>query len=222
MESSKLQLSAEESAMVQDSHWLLTKNSIIQKAYMLFGDIATTLQNVLQNNPLVPEMLRHQSPKIAKGENYGGLPYVMLDYPRLFKHDETFAFRTMFWWGNFISVTWHLKGSHAEQQRINILHHYQRLTDAGFQLCINADEWRHDFEADNYCPLNSLTLQQLESILNQQPFIKLAIKIPLTQWNTAKDKVTEIYYLLLAVAAINFQDGETDPSPGSPRAGSDL
>ncbi|RYG35601.1 MAG: hypothetical protein EOO01_31385, partial [Chitinophagaceae bacterium] len=105
MNSSKLQLSAEELTMVQDSHWLLTKNSIMQKANVLFGECAAWLQANFPSQPSDHAVL-FNSPKIARGENYEGLPYVMLDYPRLFGKENIFAFRTMFWWGNFISVTW--------------------------------------------------------------------------------------------------------------------
>ena len=51
------------------------------------------------------------TPKIAKGENYLQLPYVLLDYPRCFDKENIFAIRTMFWWGNFFSITLHLSGS---------------------------------------------------------------------------------------------------------------
>ena len=38
----------------------------------------------------------------------------MLDYPALFKKDEIFALRTMFWWGNFMSITLLLSGGYKE------------------------------------------------------------------------------------------------------------
>jgi hypothetical protein len=124
----------------------------------------------------------------------------MLDYPRLFNKGETFAFRTMFWWGNFISVTWHLKGGYALINRDRIIRNQETLAASGFHICISADEWRHDFEADNYQPLDNITVAVLEDMLSKQPFTKLAVKIPLDEWNTAKDKVTALYLLLLKIA----------------------
>ena len=58
---------------------------------------------------------KYGSPKISKGENYRGLPYVMLDYPRLFGREEVLAIRTFFWWGHGFSVTLHLKGGYRER-----------------------------------------------------------------------------------------------------------
>ena len=63
----------------------------------------------------LPEEVLIQSPKISRGENYNGLPYVMLDYPRCFGKEDVFAMRTMFWWGNFFSITWHLKGKYSKE-----------------------------------------------------------------------------------------------------------
>ena len=209
MNSSKLQLSAEELAMVQDSHWLLTKNSIMQKANELFGDCATWLRSSLRGQ-FADEAVLFNSPKIARGENYDGLPYVMLDYPRLFGKENIFAFRTMFWWGNFLSVTWHLKGQYAASYRASIMAAFDRLGSAGFRICIGEDEWRHDFSAANYRNINELTLQQFSATLSEKPFVKLAVSIPLEKWNNAQNELTECYSLLLSVAHVSYPGDGTN------------
>jgi hypothetical protein len=219
---SKLQLSAEESAMVQDSHWLLTKNTIMQKAYLLFGEAATHLQLMLKDNSRLQDAILSSSPKISKGENYKGLPYVMLDYPRQFAREHVFAIRTMFWWGNFLSVTWHLKGMYSEEYRHAICRNYPLLAETGFQLCIGEDEWRHDFAPDNYRPLAQIPVGELAVELALHPFCKLAVSIPLSEWNMAINKLINIYQLIFQAAGINFQGGEKGLSPGSPKAESDL
>ena len=83
--------------MVRNSQWLLTKNIIMQKAYLLFGEAAAGLQALLAEDSAHASTYILPSPKIAKGENYLGLPYVILDYPRIFGKEDVFAFRTMFW-----------------------------------------------------------------------------------------------------------------------------
>ena len=62
----------------------------------------------------LPAEVAEISPKISKGENYNGLPYVMFDYPRFFTKENVFAVRTFFWWANYFSVTLHLKGEYKE------------------------------------------------------------------------------------------------------------
>jgi hypothetical protein len=59
--------------------------------------------------------------KISRGENYQLLPYIILDYPSYFSRNNIFAVRTMFWWGNFFSITLHLSGDHKINLLITIL-----------------------------------------------------------------------------------------------------
>src|SRR3954470_3295746 len=182
MDAAKIQLSTEELSLVQNAHLLLTKNTIIEKVYTLFGDIAHQFRDNLTTNPaiLLSEVLI-PSPKISRGENYGGLPWVMLDYPRLFNRQDTFAIRTFFWWGHFFSVTLHLKGQYKQQFQQNLLTNLPLLASRQFYLCVSGDEWRHEFEEDNYKPLTQLNSSAIEEILLNNDFLKLSHKISLPQ-----------------------------------------
>jgi hypothetical protein len=194
MNAAKIQLSAEELSLVQNAGWLLTKNTIIEKVYSLFGDVAHQVRDHFNANPaiLLPEVLV-PSPKISKGENYGGLPWVMLDYPRLFNRQDTFAIRTLFWWGQFFSVTLHLKGEYKNRYRQNLLAHLPVLAARQFYLCVSGDEWRHEFEEDNYKPLSQLNSSEVERILLANDFCKLSAKISLPQWNQSKELIIDLY-----------------------------
>ena len=90
----KVQLSAEEMRLVRDAAWILTKNSVMGKVVAMFGELSGGWKE----------------PKISKGENYKGLPWVMLDYPRVFGKEDVYAIRTFFLWGHAFSITLHLKG----------------------------------------------------------------------------------------------------------------
>ena len=180
----KILLSEEELSLVQNTHWLLTKNNIIEKAKSMFGSLASSLQTeVEQQKDKLPEAVHLFSPKVFKGEYYQGLPYVMLDYPRVFTRDEVFAMRTMFWWGNFFSVTLQLKGSYQQLFGPVLLEKRSRLAKRGFYVCVSADEWRHDFEAGNYERIQ-LTGTNLEQAVAGS-FVKIALQVPVSQWNDA-------------------------------------
>jgi len=194
----------------------------MQKAYALFGESAGWLQDNVDRGLNLPEEVLIQSPKIARGENYNGLPYVMLDYPRFFGKEDVFALRTMFWWGNFLSITWHLKGRYGKLYRRNLISNFQKLAVEDFQLCIGEDEWRHDFNDDNYLRLQNLGIKRFSAELADKSFNKLAVKISLDQWNNAKVKLTRIYQTILDVASINYPGGEKDLLPGNPITDSDL
>ncbi|AEW03252.1 hypothetical protein Niako_7031 [Niastella koreensis GR20-10] len=194
MDVAKIQLSTEELSLVQNAHWLLTKNTIIEKVYALFGEVAHLVRDDFNANPadLLPEVLI-PSPKISRGENYGGLPWVMLDYPRLFNRQDTFAIRTLFWWGNFFSVTLHLKGQYKQQFQQNLLNNLPLLASRQFYLCVSGDEWRHEFEEDNYKPLTQMNSTAVEEILLANDFCKLSAKISLPQWNRSKELIIDLY-----------------------------
>lgn len=193
----KIQLSAEELELVQDAGWLLTKNKVIDKVFALFGEVAHNVRDIVLPTSVLPDEVLAVSPKISKGENYKGLPYVMLDYPRLFGKEDIFAIRVMFWWGNFISITLHLKGKYKEQYVPAIVQKLSLLQQHHFAVSISDDEWRHEFEEDNYRLLSAYDSPAIEKILSANAFCKLSSKIPLQRWNEASKLLEELYKVIL-------------------------
>lgn len=198
MEAAKILLSAEELNLVCDTHWLLTKNNIIEKTKVMFGELAALLRQQADNNRyLLPEPVQLFSPKVFKGEYYQGLPYVMLDYPRVFARDEVFAMRTMFWWGNFFSITLQLKGSYQQMFAPVLIKNKHLLLQHNFHASVSGDEWRHDFEPENYQPLSS-DEDLLQQAINGD-FLKIAIRIPVAQWNEAASVIAGYHKMLVGV-----------------------
>ena len=112
----KIQLSPFESQLVNNSEWILTKNLIIKKAQQLLEEVQESIWRYTTVSRVnLPGEVTAISPKISKGENYHGLPWLTLDYPRYFQKEKVFAIRTMFWWGNFFSTTIHLSGQYKER-----------------------------------------------------------------------------------------------------------
>jgi hypothetical protein len=184
----KIQLSPAEMDLVRNADLLLTKNAIIDKVYLIFGDVAEQVRGELG-----------PSPKISRGENYLGLPWVMLDYPRLFGREDTLAIRVFFWWGNFFSITLHLKGSYLTQCRQNILDNLPVLEKYGFHLCISNDEWRHEFTVDNYVPVQEIGHTMLKEMLQAGAFCKLSVRISLDQWSRVKNILFELYEVIFSI-----------------------
>jgi hypothetical protein len=181
---SKLILSHGEMELVSNTDWILTKRIIIDKVNMLFGALAGSMEQiVLAEQKIFPEAVVSSTPKIAKGENYQQLPYVILDYPRCFEKENVFAIRTMFWWGNFFSCTLHLSGRYKLQFAGALLNNIAVLKENDFYICINKNEWEHHFEAGNYIAVNALSPQEIHTIINGHQFIKLAAKFSLHQCN---------------------------------------
>ncbi|SIO39245.1 hypothetical protein [Chitinophaga niabensis] len=188
------QLDSKELSIVTDADWLLHKNRIIEKVFQLFGalQLAMAADRVISAFPVEGAF----SPKISKGENYQGLPYVILDYPRLFSRDNIFACRTFFWWGRFFSTTVHLGGEYLVPHRATLLASQALLAAEHWSVCIQDDPWQHHFEANNFLPITSLSPEHWESIV-QKSFVKLAKRYELQDWEKIIDKAVAAYAPLL-------------------------
>ncbi len=178
MNSTKIKLSTTELDLVTNATFILTKNSIMGKVVETFGITASYFKETITNTQLPIEVIQ-STPKIAKGENYLSLPWVILDYPRLFNKQDTFAIRTFFWWGNFISITLQLSGTYQTAYQQQLFQNLAAIPNNNWQLCCNNNAWQHNFNPANYQPFGNFSNQALQSL----PFVKLAKKIPLQEWD---------------------------------------
>ena len=208
MDRAKIQLSRDELDLVQNAEWLLTKNRIIGKVYEMFALLIDDINKLFQNNALLFPEVFTISPKISKGENYLGLPYVMLDYPRCFGKTDTLAIRTMFWWGNFFSVTLHLKGRYKNDLVPALKNNLSVLSEHHFFLSINKDEWRHDFLPDNYVPILGNKTAAFVDDQREGEFCKVAAKIGLHDWSNVPCQLAGLYEVLFKHFLISYPGDE--------------
>jgi len=189
-------LTAEEFALVRDTGWILSKNRIMEKAMGLMGDLQSGMQELesLKKLPISISPAISREPKISRGENYMGLPYIILDYPRDFSKTSIFALRTLFLWGHYFSLTLHVAGQ-AREQLLPVLAQVARLrSEAGsWQICINKDPWQHHLEEGNYIPLSGLDSEKRSTIIQDLPFFKISLPLPLQLWEKMKDMAIREY-----------------------------
>src|SRR6185295_12255561 len=188
----KIQLSPFEMNLLNNSEWILTKNLIVKKAQRLLEQVQENIwQHVKKNCVDLPYEVISISPKISKGENYRGLPWLMLDYPRFFEKEKVFAIRTMFWWGNFFSTTLHLSGEYKERYNSAIARAYRDISQNEFCTCIHDEQWHHHFEKENYLPVKSFSAGEFADQINKRSFIKLSSKLSFLEWNDAPGLLSE-------------------------------
>ncbi len=194
-----VKLSQAERELMINAQIILTKNNIIAKVYELFGRLSSHYTEQAQQhiNVLAQEPLSIQ-PKISKGENYLGLPWVMLDYPRYFSGDDIFSVRTFFWWGNYCSISLLLSGKFQQQYAAAIETWISRNDTQHWFFCCNEDKWEHHFEEDNYQPISISGTKKIKEL----SFIKLAKKIPLQEWDE-----TEIFLQNGFIEIMNILSG---------------
>ena len=164
-------------ALIRDPGWILTKRSVMDKIGALMGELSDAYR---AETGALPAELRGGFPKLSRGENYKGLPYMILDYPALFGREHVFAVRTLFWWGHYFSLTLHLKGRYRER-------YAPSLPWAGdWYVAVSEDEWAHDVGREDYkkaCDLSEGELGRLD----RHPFFKMAAVISLEEWDGMYD-----------------------------------
>ena len=185
-------LSPYEMSVVADIEFVMAKQRIVGKTVHLFGNLANEYVPLFSQKILIPEAV---NPKISKGENYRGLPYVVLDYPRMFSKQDWFAIRCFFWWGNFFSITLQLSGTYQQQYAPLLEKAIAANLFEGWFINNGDDPWHHHFEEDNYKPVEANEQVSFAG----RPFIKMAKKIPLTQWDNAFAFFTTNFEMLVNV-----------------------
>jgi hypothetical protein len=176
----KVLFSAEEMRLVSDPAWILTKNSVMRKVVGMFGELSGEWREILPWDG---------DPRISKGEQYKGLPWVMLDYPRVFGKEDIFAIRTMFLWGHYFSVTLHLKGSYLRTYLPVILARRAELEAAGFWPGSSEDEWEHDHLPGAWG-------------IGDRPFLKVSSRCELDQSERLAEKFAVLARVLITTQPV--------------------
>lgn len=204
----KIHLSKYETEVVMDTKWILTKQEIIEKICSFFGEMHEVYKAVpIPGGGSIGEFGAFKNGKISKGENYKGLPYVILDYPAMFEKENIFAIRTMFWWGNFFSITLHISGKKI-MKNIRIHRILSHLKESNFFVCINNDEWQHNFDDVNYILISEMDEKQYAGTCARN-FLKISKKIDLSNWNKTAQFLENSYRELIELIKISFPAGET-------------
>jgi hypothetical protein len=197
MENPKIQLSAEEWQLLSSREWILTKQRITEKAFLLFGRLATGLQQKVEEFPANWQKdIGQPSPKISRGENFAGLPYMVLDYPRVYTRESVFAVRTLLWWSRYFSICLHLKGPFLQRCSPGLPACIARLTLSNAFYCCKGNEWNADLDSPEYLPLSGWPSG---FDLQTAPFLKIAVKIDLADWDKVESTGGEIYSHLMEI-----------------------
>jgi hypothetical protein len=194
MDKANLRLSPNEAELMLNADWILTKNAILTKIKTALEHLQSRQQELLKNiHPNLPAEVSVISPKVSKGENYRGLPYLILDYPRFFAGADHFAIRSLFWWGNFFSITLHLSGRYKSMYEGAILSSFSSIKEEEFFICTNEDPWEHHFEGGNYVRADEMDISGFKKTIGNRDFIKLAKRFPLEEWDTIEERLMTSY-----------------------------
>ena len=183
MNEAKIGLSPEEAGLAGNAEIILTKNAVMKKLQAMMAELQEPQQELIRQSLFLPEEVRNTSPKISRGENYLGLPWLVLDQPRFFQLHHSFAIRILFWWGRSFIITLHLSGRYKQEFEERIFEKFEAWAAAGYHFCIHEDQWVHHLGEDNYLALEHADRKELSAMNATRTFLKLAKKIELGQIN---------------------------------------
>lgn len=177
-------LSETEQALLSDVTFFKSKIALTTHISQIFGDLEIKLhEKATLYSDRIPAAALQKRGKISRGENYLGLPYLVLDHPAVFGKDGVFAFRTMMWWGHPFSCTFHISGKYLTKLHPGFSGFAGSLINQNVFACINENQWIHHQEQSNYIPFKDFT--KLHGDWNffaeSKGFLKAAIQIPITK-----------------------------------------
>ena len=185
-----MRFSKEEFKIIQNSKFFYTKASVTKKMDALLAKTRDAIKSIIKKKKIVfSKHVDYKTGKIFRGENYNGLPYLILDYPKYFGKDSVYAFRTLFWWGKIFSCTMHISPA---PKKMNC----KQLLKKGIYFCVNDNPWQYHYEKDNYILIDKLSEKKIESILKKNNFVKLSRKINLKDYRKLPEFSKESFSIL--------------------------
>ncbi|MFN2457800.1 MAG: hypothetical protein ABR502_06350 [Chitinophagaceae bacterium] len=197
----KIHFSQPEIELLSNAEIILTKNNVLQKVKNLLQYLQQQMINHVNNDNdfSAQHTLFATPPKISKGENYLGLPYLVLDYPRNFTPENIFAVRSLFWWGNFFSITLHLSGRYKTQFAHKMVNAFEQLAHKDYYININEDQWHHHFEASHVILIKQMASSEFKRLCNENDHLKISTKWPIIELDSVTGNILNSWKLFLSI-----------------------
>ncbi len=167
----------------------------MEKAWRLLEEVQQKITGHAERENFT-EVIRVPA-KISKGERYQGLPFLVLDYPRIFEKNDVFAIRSMFWWGKYFSQTLHLSGKYKMQFAPRLIAMHTWLQENNYYISSGTEEWEHHFEPTNMLPVSTDFNESFADKALNAPFIKIGIRLPIESWEEMPEKLSANHAALL-------------------------
>ncbi len=190
MKSAKIRLSEEEQLLVMNGNWILTKNRVLDQVSTFLASLQEEQSDWIRKQaPGLPASVLAIPAKLSKGEQYLGLPYRVLDYPRCFGVVDTFALRTIFWWGHYFTVNLQLAGHWKKETAPSLIAAFTEMQEGNILICTGTDPWQHQLSEDAYRPARAMNREEWEKIILEQAFIKLSARQELSDWEQLGERL---------------------------------
>lgn len=196
-------LTKEERQTLANTKFFLYKKRATEKIQKQFHILKDEIHKEIEGcKNIIPDDADTITGRIFRGENYKGLPYIMMDYPKLFNKNDVFSFRNMCWWGTHYSFTLHISGEPLNYYRKIIAKNIHHMEDKGIYYCVNKTPWEYHYEKDNYWSLDDLLQDSsfdIQDNIMEKDFIKLSRKISIHSWNEILEFGPETFRMFMEI-----------------------
>jgi hypothetical protein len=173
MQKSAIKLTNHQLKLVSDPTYPLTKIEVMERLTTLLHACAAQLR---ENKLTVGNtQLFECEYKISKGENYKGLPYLVLDYPKINSKKFPILLRTMFWWGKYFSLNILIHDDVKIRIRDNSFYN-TNLNDC--KLLVSSNIWEQDLAKEDYMHLSKEAM-----LLKESDYLKISKTVPIESYN---------------------------------------
>lgn len=171
-----MNFTADEIALLNSRATFDLKRQSTEKLSALMESLRKTFLDIVEPDTLfAPVGTDFSKGQIARGENYEGYPYVLLDFPKYFSGKEKFTYRTKFWYGNYFLFSLVLDGQHLTHYKTLAVKHYDALAKSNLMLGTK-DVW--DWRPDAALQLTPENRAEVVGLMASQPFLKLLRRYP--------------------------------------------
>jgi len=121
-----------------------------------------------------PRAVDHSVPRIRKGENLHGLPWVLCDFPALFARGNVFALRNFFWWGKGFLFILQLSGAALDRYRALLVEKLRETLPEKYRISRMGSEWEYDPQRITLEKASALSADAIE----EASFLKVMAFLP--------------------------------------------
>jgi len=130
------------------------------------------LDHTQKGNYLAPEGVDWRRGKLSQGDHLDGVPYIYLDFPHFLDEENSFTFRTLFWWGHGVSFSFILGGEHLPTYRERLLENLEVLEALEIHLSTAENPWDWKQGPGHTIPLGTERQSQILATFKAQSFLK--------------------------------------------------
>jgi len=186
---SEFSLTAYDLSILHDKAFFEAKHQIMHKWEQFLTHLAQKIQEWASfvNQITLPDEVKQTTPKISKGENYQGMPYMVLDYPRYFGKEDTCAFRNILLWNRGLYSTWLFEGKYMDYAVQN----YKQYGSSSMYLHQNEDKWVHELTPQDIyiqTPESFYCETLLEKTKEKLHYLKFSNFVSFQEWNILEQR----------------------------------